>query len=278
MGGEEGDLLFGELLREGEPPEERAGLNGGARSGDGEDVHIWWHVVCGDEEAWGLLRVQGDGQEGPGVGRRQLFAREVGGQGSGLVCHGACGERSMGGPEIRSVGGGGGGGPLPAACTGGGDGLVRGPRVRWGGRVGGRKEAEVSVRGPEAPACRANSATASGAKKEGGAGGSATGGRSGGVRRRRVGWRGRRGGGGRRVGAVPQVRARVRACSVLRAARGAVCRRGGGLNRQRSRARPPMRGGRGCVGCGGRTVRWVRGVPCYLVAYYEEVARKLRGN
>ena len=32
------------------------------------------------QQAWGLLGVQGDGQEGPGVGRRQLFALEVGGQ------------------------------------------------------------------------------------------------------------------------------------------------------------------------------------------------------
>ena len=30
VGGEEGDLLFGELFGEGEPPKEGAGLNGGA--------------------------------------------------------------------------------------------------------------------------------------------------------------------------------------------------------------------------------------------------------
>ena len=40
VGGEEGDLLFGELLGEGEPPEEEAGLNGGTCWGVGEDVHI----------------------------------------------------------------------------------------------------------------------------------------------------------------------------------------------------------------------------------------------
>ena len=39
-----------------------------------------------------------------------------------------------------------------------------GPRAR----VGGREKAEASAQGPEAPACRANSGTSSGAKKEGG--------------------------------------------------------------------------------------------------------------
>ena len=57
VGGEEGDLLFGELLGEGKPPEEEAGLKGGAGHADGEDVHIRWHVARGDEEAWGLLQV-----------------------------------------------------------------------------------------------------------------------------------------------------------------------------------------------------------------------------
>ena len=95
VGGEEADLLFGELLGEGEPPHDEAGLNGGAGQGDGEDVHIRWHVVCRDEESWGLLQVHGDGQDGPGVGRRQLFALEVWGQGSERMCHGACGEWSM---------------------------------------------------------------------------------------------------------------------------------------------------------------------------------------
>ena len=80
VGGEEGDLVLGELLGEGEPPEEGAGFDGGAGKGDGEDVHICRHVARRGQQAWGLLGVQGDGQEGPGVGRRQLFALEVGGQ------------------------------------------------------------------------------------------------------------------------------------------------------------------------------------------------------
>ena len=78
--GEEGDLVLGELLGEGEPPEEGAGFDGGAGEGDGEDIHIRRHVARRGQQAWGLLGVQGDGQEGPGVGRRQLFALEVGGQ------------------------------------------------------------------------------------------------------------------------------------------------------------------------------------------------------
>ena len=49
MCGEEGDLVLGELLGEGEPPEEGAGFDGGAGKGDGEDVHIRWHVACGGE-------------------------------------------------------------------------------------------------------------------------------------------------------------------------------------------------------------------------------------
>ena len=87
------------------------------------------------------------------------------------------------------------------------------------------------------------------------------------------------GGGARREGAVPLVWARVRVCNVMRAARGAACQGGGGaLNRQRSRAGPPVRGCGGCEGCGGCVVRRCGGVPCYLVAYYEEVARKMSGN
>ena len=78
--GEEGDLVLGELLGEGEPPEEGAGFDGGAGEGDGEDVHIRRHVARIGQQAWGLVGVRGDGQEGPGVGRRQLFALEVGGQ------------------------------------------------------------------------------------------------------------------------------------------------------------------------------------------------------
>ena len=38
------------------------------------------HVARRGQQAWGLLGVQGDGQEGPGVGCRQLFALDVGGQ------------------------------------------------------------------------------------------------------------------------------------------------------------------------------------------------------
>ena len=64
MGGEEGDLVLRELLGEGEPPEEGAGFDGGAGEGDGEDVHICRHVARTGQQAWGLLGVQGDGQEG----------------------------------------------------------------------------------------------------------------------------------------------------------------------------------------------------------------------
>ena len=65
--GEEGDLVLGELLGEGEPPKEGAGLDGGAGEGDGEDVHIRRHEARGGQQAWALLGVQGDGQEGPCV-------------------------------------------------------------------------------------------------------------------------------------------------------------------------------------------------------------------
>ena len=52
----------------------------GGPAGGVADVHICRHVARRGQQAWGLLGVQGDGQEGPGVGRRQLFALEVGGQ------------------------------------------------------------------------------------------------------------------------------------------------------------------------------------------------------
>ena len=58
--GEEGDLVLGELLGEDEPPEEGAGFDGGAGEGDGENVRIRRHVARGGQQAWGLLRVQGD--------------------------------------------------------------------------------------------------------------------------------------------------------------------------------------------------------------------------
>ena len=76
--GEERDLVLGELLGEGEPPEEGAGFDEGAGEGDGEDVHIRRHGARRGQQGCRLLGVQGDGQEGPGVDRRQLFAREVG--------------------------------------------------------------------------------------------------------------------------------------------------------------------------------------------------------
>ena len=57
MGGDEGDLLFGELLGKDEPPQAEAGLEGGANLGDGERVHICWHVAHRGEQPRGLLFV-----------------------------------------------------------------------------------------------------------------------------------------------------------------------------------------------------------------------------
>ena len=63
-------------------------------------------------------------------------------------------------PACRGVGG-----PLPAV------GVSHGVGWGWSGWAGGRKgEAEASAQGPEAPACRANSATGSGANVERGGG------------------------------------------------------------------------------------------------------------
>ena len=74
------------------------------------------------------------------------------------------------------------GGLLRARCTGGGDRRGRGLQVRRARVRGGRKEAEASAQGPEAPACRANRANGNGTKKEGAAGMASGGGESG-VRR-----------------------------------------------------------------------------------------------
>ena len=52
---EEGDLVLGELLGEGEPPEEGSGFDGGGSEGDGEDVHIRRHVACRGQQACGFL-------------------------------------------------------------------------------------------------------------------------------------------------------------------------------------------------------------------------------
>ena len=90
------------------------------------------------------------------------------------MSHGACGERSKGGSDTRRAGG------WEVRCR------LWAPVMAWGGVgrgwsgwAGGRKgEAEASAQGPEAPACRANSATGSGANVErgGGGGGSGAGG------------------------------------------------------------------------------------------------------
>ena len=102
------------------------------------------------------------------------------------MSHGACGERSKGGSDTRRAGGWEVRRRLwaPVMAWGGGG---RG----WSGWAGGRKgEAEASAQGPEAPACRANSATGSGANVERGGGGV------------RCGWRSSLGVGGGGLGGV----------------------------------------------------------------------------
>ena len=129
--GEDRDLVLGELLGEGKPPEERADFDGGAGEGDGKDVHICRHVAHGDQQAWGLLRVQGDGQEGPGVSRRQLFALETELRMGVPWCLWRAEQESVRHTACRVVGG-----PLTAVGRSCG---VRWKREGWVG-VGGREE------------------------------------------------------------------------------------------------------------------------------------------